>query len=136
VALAYGDHEAAQQAYAKAVAIDPARWETHLGLAWALEGQNRSVNASVEYEKVLALRPGQEEALFGLGMALKADNQLAAAKAAFEQLLATSGASRATDARAQIASIDLRLRTAAATQAERPAAAAPVTGEPAGGGRR
>src|SRR5919204_390466 len=58
-------------------------------------------------------RRGQEEALFGLGMALKADNQLAAAKATFEQLLATSGASRATDARAQIASIDLRLRTAA-----------------------
>ena len=51
--------------------------------------------------------------MFGLGLALKAENQLAAAKAIFEQLLATSGASRATDARAQIASIDLRLRTAA-----------------------
>jgi hypothetical protein len=61
---------------------------------------------------VLALKPQQEDALFGRALALKAGNQLAAAKAAFEQLVGSGNGSRAKDARAQIASIELRLAQA------------------------
>ena len=62
---------------------------------------------------MLAQRPQQEDALFGRALALKAANQLAAAKAAFEQLVGLANGSRAKDARAQIASIELRLARAA-----------------------
>jgi tetratricopeptide (TPR) repeat protein len=132
LALAYGDSTAARDAYSRAAALDPDRYEIHLGLAWALEALNKPAEARAEYERVLALRPGQEDALFGRGLALKADNQLAAAKAAFEQLLSVSGSTRANEARAQIASIDLRLRTAAAAAAASTAAAAPQPPAPGG----
>jgi len=57
-------------------------------------------------------------------LALKADNQLAAAKQAFEQLAGRAGGSRVAEARAQIASIDLRMKSS-------PRAAAPqAAGEP------
>jgi len=112
VALAYRDYAAAREAYANAARLDPARVETHLGLAWALEGARQPAAALAEYDKVLELRPGQGDALFGRALALKADNQLAAAKQAFEQLAAQAGGSRLAEARAQIASIDLRMRSA------------------------
>ena len=127
VALAYGDPAAAREAYAKAAELDPDRYETHLGLAWALESLNKPAEARAEYERVLALRPGEEDALFGRGLALKADNQLAAAKAVFEELLSLSGSARANEARAQIASIDLRLRTAATAGVTAAAAAPPAS---------
>ncbi len=117
VALSYRDYPTAQEAYANAARLDPEGVETHLGLAWALEGAGHPAGALAEYEKVLELRPGQDDALFGRALALKADNQLAAAKEAFERLAAQGGGSRAAEARAQIASIDFRMQSAASVRA-------------------
>ncbi|HWE22676.1 MAG TPA: tetratricopeptide repeat protein [Myxococcales bacterium] len=128
LALAYADAKAAHDAYAKAVALDPERYETHLGFAWALAALGKPAEARVEYESVLALRPAQEDAMFGRALSLKADNQLAAAKAVFEQLLSRGGPAHSTEARAQIASIDLRLRAAAGTATTAAAAPRPSQG--------
>ncbi|HYV65575.1 MAG TPA: tetratricopeptide repeat protein [Myxococcales bacterium] len=117
LALSYRDYATAQEAYANAARLDPERVEMHLGLAWALEGAGHPAGALAEYDKVLELRPGQDEALYGRALALKADNQLAAAKEAFERLAAQGAGSRAAEARAQIASIDLRMKSAASARA-------------------
>ena len=121
VALSYRDYPAAAEAYAKAVELDPARYEVHLGHAWALEGQKKPREARAAYEEVLALRPEQEDALYGRAVALKAEGELAQAMEAFQRYVGLPQPGKAKEARAQIASIELRLKNPppAASQAPR-----------------
>ena len=112
LALRYRDYALAQQAYEKAVRLDPAPWETHLALAWALEGLRKPREARAEFEKVLAVQPRQEDALYGKALALKAEGDLKSALEAFRQYAALPNASRQQDAQTQLAAIDLRLRSA------------------------
>src|SRR5262249_5689272 len=120
LALRYRDYALAQQTCEKAASLDPARWETHLALAWALEGLRRPREARAEFEKVLAIHPQHDEALYGKAMALKAEGDLQAALQAFQQYAALPNGSRHRDAQTQLAAIDLRLRSAA-EPAARPA---------------
>jgi Flp pilus assembly protein TadD len=112
LALRYRDYALAQQACEKAVRLDPARWETHLALAWALEGLRKPREARAEFDKVLAIRPQHDDALYGKAMALKAEGDLQAALQAFRQYAALPNAPRQRDAQTQLAAIDLRIRSA------------------------
>src|SRR5205814_175068 len=94
------------------VQLDPARWESRLGRAWALEGLRRPGEARAEYEKVLAIAPRQDDALYGRATALKSEGDLPAALSGFKEYLGLPKASRLKEAQNQLASIDLRLRNA------------------------
>jgi Flp pilus assembly protein TadD len=110
LALRYRDYALAEQAYLKATELDPARWESHLGRAWALEGLRRPREARGEYEKVLAAEAHQDDALFGKALALKAEGDLGAALAAFKEYAALPRPGHLKEAQNQLAAIDLRLR--------------------------
>ena len=112
LATRYRDYAAAEQAFARALQLDPARWESHLGRAWALEGLRRPGEARAEYEKVLAIAPRQDDALYGRATALKSEGDLPAALSGFKEYLGLPKASRLKEAQSQLASIDLRLRNA------------------------
>ncbi len=129
LALQYRDYLAADRAYAKAVAIEPLRWDTHLAHAWALEGLKHFQEARTEYEKVLAVRPQQEDALYGRANALKLEGDLPAALVAFKTYAQLPRAARLKEAQAQMASIDLRLKNP--PQAAKPA---PLANERGAGG--
>jgi Flp pilus assembly protein TadD len=122
VALSYRDYPAAERAYGKAVQLDATRWEAHLAHGWALEGLRKPKEARGEFEAALALKPGQEDALYGKALALKAENDLPAALQAFKEYAAGSKAAHLTEAKAQITSIELRLKNPPA-QAAKPAGA-------------
>lgn len=113
LALSYRDAAAAARAYAKAAELQPSRWETRLAYGWALQGLPDAARARAEFDAVLALRPNQEDALFGRAQALRAQGDLAGARAAFVAYAALGKPSRLREAEAQIAAIDLRLRSAA-----------------------
>ncbi|HYS07850.1 MAG TPA: tetratricopeptide repeat protein [Myxococcales bacterium] len=112
LALRYRDYALAEKVCARAVELDPARWEAHLALAWALEGLRRPREARAQYEKVLALRPQQDDALYGKALALKAEGDLQAALQAFREYSTLPNAARQREAQTQLAAIDLRLKSA------------------------
>ena len=127
IALTYRDYASAGDAYAKAVALDSNRWDTHLAYAWALEGLKKPKEARAEYDKVLALRLNQEDALYGRALALKTEGDLPGAMEAFKAYAAQPKAGKLKEAQAQIASIDLRLKNP--PQAPKAAAARPAGGD-------
>src|SRR5205085_1643753 len=83
--------------------LDPARWQSHLGRAWALEGLRRPRDARAEYEKVLAIEPRQEDALYGRALALKTEGELSAALLAFKEYVGLPKASRLKEAQSLLA---------------------------------
>ncbi|HTO99103.1 MAG TPA: tetratricopeptide repeat protein [Myxococcales bacterium] len=120
LALRYRDYAAAEQACGRSLELDPGRWETRLSLAQALEGLQKPAEARAEYERVLAARPDEDDALYGRALALRAEGSLEAAAAAFQQYLPHAQGTRAHQVRAQIAAIELRMRTAQAAPAGHP----------------
>jgi tetratricopeptide (TPR) repeat protein len=112
LALSYRDYPAAERACGKAVQLDGTRWEAHLAHGWALEGLRKAKEARAEFEAALALKPGQEDALYGKALALKAENDLPAALQAFKEYVENPKAAHLSEAKAQIAAIDLRLKNA------------------------
>jgi tetratricopeptide (TPR) repeat protein len=78
MALAYRDYSGAERAFAKAVELEPASYESALYYAYALDGQKgrdpkKGIAAGEAFEKVLTLRPEQPEALCGAGWAYAVD---------------------------------------------------------------
>jgi Flp pilus assembly protein TadD len=122
LALRYRDYPAAAEALSKAVETDPARAESHLALAWALEGLRRPREARAEYEKVLAADASNDDALYGRALALKAEGDLAGASAALRAYLERKSAAHVKEAQQQLAAIALRLQGARAAKSP-PAAA-------------
>ncbi|MFL5442496.1 MAG: tetratricopeptide repeat protein, partial [Myxococcales bacterium] len=123
--LSYRNYAAAQDAFAKAVALDPARPELHLGYAWSFEGARKVALARAEFDEVLRLAPGEIDALYGRAAALRAEGQLEMALRAFREYVGKPNAPRIREAQGNISAIELRLKTAAAPKPE--AAPAPAT---------
>lgn len=98
--LADGDARAAEAAFRRALAIDPASVDVRLQLALSLARQQRAPDAAAVLREGLALEPGHGPSWLELGRCLR-DADPAAARDAFRMALATMPASAEARAEAE-----------------------------------
>jgi tetratricopeptide (TPR) repeat protein len=78
MALEYRDYEMAEKSFRKALTLDPNSPESHLFLAWALEGQKgrdtkKGCEAGAQFERYLTFRADSPEAICAAGWSYAAD---------------------------------------------------------------
>ena len=84
--------QAAQEAYGKALALDPEHPDAHLNLGRLLHEDGDAARAAMHYRRALAARPGDVTASFNLGVALQDLDRPREAIAAYLQALAADPA--------------------------------------------
>lgn len=85
--LAIGDAAGAEDAYRRAIALDPATPDHHVNLAAALRRQDRAAEAAAALEAALRLDPAHVNALFQLGTLHRDARRVGAAIAVLMRLL-------------------------------------------------
>lgn len=87
-ALEAGDEPAAQDAYRRAITIDPRHLGAYVNLGCMLQAQGKPVEAERIYRDALELIPGEPLLHFNLGIALEDLGRADDARAAYTQALA------------------------------------------------
>jgi tetratricopeptide (TPR) repeat protein len=104
--------DAAREAYARAVALDPDLCDAHVNLGCVLHDAGKLADAESHYRAALARRAGDPVAWFDLGVALEDQERLDEARAAYEASLGCDPA--CADAHYNLARIRDRLGDTAA----------------------
>jgi tetratricopeptide (TPR) repeat protein len=97
----------AREAYARALALEPAHVEANVNLGRLLHEEGDARGAEERYRAALAARPEDATAAFNLGVALEDQERVAEALAAYEQALAADP--RSADAHYNAAGLCERL---------------------------
>ena len=99
---ATGDRVAAEQAYRRALDVDPRTADAANGLGVLLVEANRPADAAPWFERAVAAAPDLVEARLNLGIALQQSGQTGRAADAYRAVLATRGHEREKQAAAKL----------------------------------